>query len=133
VILFEDKSGQMAEGGMAQLLGELLLCHYHNYLVTNKRAVKPPRRVYAVRLYDVWASLYSLGASRDQVETFCKKRPSLWPKVDTMRFTSSIQEPWSAAKSKCGDNLLLRGERRHFIGLMAKLRYHLTQGPLSHH
>uniref|UniRef100_A0A7S1LR70 Uncharacterized protein n=1 Tax=Neobodo designis TaxID=312471 RepID=A0A7S1LR70_NEODS len=122
VIVFEDKSGQMSEGGIAQLLGEMLLCHYHNHYFASDQQ-KPPRRVFAVRLYDVWASMYSLEASAKQVRNLCKEDKPF----TKMMFTTSIKEPWSAAKSKCGANLLVQSERSEFIHLMAKLRHHLVR------
>ena len=126
VIVFEDKSGQMSEGGVAQLLGEMLLCHYHNhYFATDRPATEtPPRRVFAVRLYDVWASMYSLEASAEQVRSVCKNEVE--DAFTKLKFTSSVKEPWSAAKGKCGANLLVQSERRQFIRLMAKLRHHLV-------
>jgi hypothetical protein len=117
------------EDAAPRILGQLLMCHSQNYLrgapfdaSTSKRA---PRRVFAVRLVDSFASLYSLDATFAQVEAMCTKPQSEWGSAGRMTFRSSIPEPWSVRKCALGSNLFVQEERREFVTLLARLRHHL--------
>ena len=118
----------MAENGIAQLVGELIACHYHHHFVAGAQAAgAPPPRIFALRLCGVRAALFSLEATREQIDTICNRPESQWPSAGKMKLVSSVADPTSAAEGSCGANLLHKEERREFIELMAKLRKHLVQ------
>lgn len=122
VIIFEGTT--MSETAVAQIFAELLLCLHHH-----RSSKQPPKRVYAVRVFDTYGSLFSLEANKQQIKNFCDDPANQW-NASKMEFRSSVPHPWSAKKSEAGLDLLIPSQRSKFIQMMANLRASmLSRGP----
>jgi len=122
IIIFENKTGQWRDDGfVAQIVSEMIMCHYTNGKKAEQANTDPPDRVYCVRVFLHYVSLFALDYSKDKIDDICNKGD-----VPTPKLTMYCDTEHANTGTGKGFDLLIPDAREHIVGLLASIRQSIT-------